>query len=744
MPRKPAQPPELLAEIADRYSWAIEFWRPIHVEGNKDVSFIAGDPWDPRDVQARETLEQKRPHLVFDEGSQYVNMFCGQAAQQKRSPKVDPVDETVDGDTAVIWQGRLHHIEYASRGQEHCIKALRDCATRSYGWISIRKKYSSDTGREQEPCYNPVANPDSRLMDPMAKEEDGSDAEFLFVRDPVKKSYVKSKWKWARNLGVETERTVTLIEYWKVEKEVVDTVYLLDAGTPDGSEIKKSVLQEQGAEIGSESVTIKGKEFPILDERDIEDRSVTKYLCQIVEPVGAGYDMTADAAAIVEILEVEPWDGKYIPEIPVLGPAYYINDSGTAKCVRMSLLRRAREPMQLLNLTRTNEAEMVAMTPKTRFLGYEGQFEGHEDEFANIGTSPISYLQVKASADPLTDQVLPLPTVIRWEPPIQALELLANSCMNAIRSAIGQLASPELDKTKSGVALNRIQATGESSVYQFIDRYENALMQAGRVMGDLMERTHDTKRSVAIRKPSGEQDMVTINAPYDRKVGGVTKRVHYPIKTGGFAYTITTGPSYQSQFQEASDFVNTLVQGIPTLLIDGSGHTTLGDLAIKLKNLGPIGDEIVDRFKKMLRPELAEATDIPPQAQAELQKGQQMINLLTEQVNKLKDVIQNKSMELESEERRNEQDNKTKIAVAEINAQVKENIAQLQESMAAIANQMNQQWEAMKGAGQPTTQTAIPGEAPSAAPSEPQEPELQPTHTFDPNAQELQPVGANA
>lgn len=755
MPRKPAQPPELLKEIRENYDWSLEYWTPVHKEGNEDVKFVAGDPWDPRDIQARENSEQKRPHLVFDEGSQYINQFIGQSMQQQRAVKVEPapVDAAsipVDQKTAEIMQARIQHIDYTSRGPTHTIKGLRDCAIRGYGWISIRKKYSNDTSREQEPCYNPVLNPDSRLMDPDAKEVDGSDMEFCFVRDVVKKTYVKKKWKWAKDLGRESQKTITLTEYWKVEKKVIDqTLWLEDSNNSNGIEIKKSALP-QGSKVGEDEVTM-GQEpntfvSRILDSRDIEERKITKYICQIVDKdSSANASPDTSAAATVEILEVEEWDGKWIPEVPVLGPVEHINDGGTVKVIYLSMLRRARQPMQLLNLTRTNEAEMVGMTPKTRFLGYEGQFEGHEEEFANIGSNPLAYLQVRPVIDPMAPtQVLPLPTVVRWEPPIQALELLAQSCMNAIRSAIGQLASPELDKGKSGVAIQKIQTEGASATYHITEAYVRSLEQVGRVHGDLIEKTHDTKRQVPVRYPDGKQKIVTLNAAYDED----GQRRHYPITPGGFNYTITTGPSFQSQFEQASDFVDKLVQSMPELLINGAGQTTFGDLFVKLKNLGPVGDQIVERFNKMLRPGLEdEQLDIPPQVQQELQKGQQVINALTQKVNELQGIISTKALELSSKDAQNKRDNETKLAVAAINASVKENIAQLEAVMDQLALKLNQQFDSMMAqmpkpdSGAPSSTASPSPNAVIAPPSGPQGAPA-PTHAFDPESQQLQPVGA--
>lgn len=789
MARRPKQDKKLIAELYERYAYALEYWSPIHKEGNMDVRFIAGDPWDPRDIQARDNPEQKRPHLVFDEGSQYVNQFVGQSMQQERAVRVEPTDERVNGKTAEVMQGRVQQIDYASRGQTHTAKGLSDCAKRGYGWISLRTCYSSDEGREQEPCYNPVPNPDSRLGDPDMKQIDGSDMDWCFVRDQVKKSYVKKKWSFAKNLGPQNQYTVTLVEYWKVDKKVIDqTLWLDDPNHTGGIEIKKSALPE-GSTVTDDQVTLGSGEtaytVDILDSRDIEERKVTKYICQIVDPTGPPQQQAADVALdVVEILEVEEWNGKWIPEIPVLGPKEFINNGGTVTVTLLSMLRRARDPMQLLNLTGTCAAELVSMTPKTHAVGYEGQFENHEDEWNNIGSSPLGYLQVKPIVDPTTNQVLPLPELMEWEPPIQAVMILWNACKDAIRSAVGQLASPELDKGKSGIAIQKIQTEGASAVYHITEAYTRSLEQVGRVMGDLIEKTHDTKRNIPIRKNDGTQKMVTINAPYHEFPAMLThqngstmtakseaemdagmkqgymppkEKSFHPIEVGAFNYTISTGPSYQSQQEQSSDFVDKLIQSVPELLVNGQGQTTFGDLFVQLKNLGPTGDVIVERFKKMLKPGLEDTPlDIPPQVQAELQKGQQVINALVGKVNELQQVLQGKYMERASEDERNKRDNETKALVATINNAAKLDLSKLESSMDLIAEHLNRQFDLMmakmeqsqlpagnggsastssdQGAAAPTPPSTAGDMATSPGPP-------QPTHVFNPQAGEIQPVG---
>jgi hypothetical protein len=661
---------DLLKEIRENYDWCHRFWGPIQKEGGKDVLFIAGDPWDPADIRSRDRAEQKRPHLVFDEGSQYINQFVGQARQQQRAIHVDPVDEEANAEDAKMLQGRIYDIEYKSRAQSHYIKALKDAATRGYGWIRIGKKYSNTKGREQEPVIRPVSNPDSVLMDPNCKELDCSDAMFCFVEDVLGKAEFKRKYRKAKDLDTDDD-TVTVFEYWRVTVEVEDKLLWLDDGTPDGVEILKSAMMD-----GMEKLEVR-------DERDIEKRTITKYICQMARYMPDGGDD-------IEILETEEWDGDWIPIIPVFGEEFWINDQGSPRRVLLSMIRRARDPMGLLNLACTAAGEMLAMMPKTRFKGYEGQFEGHEDEWSNIGTNPVGFLQAKAITDGVTGQVLPLPSELQWSPDIQVSMTVIQTCKDAIRGAIGQLASPELDKTKSGIALGKIQASGESAVYHLTDNFIRGLEQAGRVICDLIQKTHDTPRSMPYRAPSGDQKVSKINQEYFDKDG--TRHFHQ-LNKGAYGVTISTGPSHQSQFDAASDFVDTIVQSSPEMLM------LFGDQFTKLKNLGPEGDVIADRFKKMIMAKYPELSDenkaLDPRAMAMKQQAQHVIDSLTQKVNELTQERDAKVLELQSEEKRNEMDNRTKLAVAEIGASTKENVAQLEAQMDQISQQMGQHYDAL-------------------------------------------------
>jgi hypothetical protein len=93
--------------------------------------------------------------------------------------------------------------------------------------------------------------------------------------------------------------------------------------------------------------------------------------------------------------------------------------------------------------------------------------------------------------------------------------------------------------------------------------------------------------------------------------------------------TLSTGPSYDSEREAANDYADLLTQNV-AMVAQVSGPPAaakLLSLAVKLKNLGPIGDEIAD----LLSPPQPEG-GLPPQIQQQMQQMQQQNQALQQQV----------------------------------------------------------------------------------------------------------------
>lgn len=660
MPKKPKQDTALCKKIRETHDYYAREWRNIHKEGNQDVRFVAGDPWDPEDISTREKDEQKRPHLVFDEASQYINGFLGKARQQKRGVKVEQGDDLSDTETAETLQGRIYHLWHKSKGGSKTIGALQDAATRGYGFYGIGKRYSGPKGREQEPYVRGFDSPDCVLMDPNCKEYDASDAMGCFVDDKLPKSEFMRKYsKYKPKDPAEGVETVIVTEFWDVAVEVTDRFLWIDDGSEDGIETLESELP---------GGKFTGKPEEIRDERDVETRTVTKYICQMVEHVST--DNQSDYG--VEVLEIEEWDDDSIPIIPVYGQTFYVSTgkADNPKKVRLSLIRRARDPMGLMNLAASAAAERVAMMPKTRWMMAAGQEAGHEEEYRSIGNSPLGYLLYEPQVDSAPGVELPPPVPVQWEPQLApALELI-QLCQNSIRSAVGQIASPELQKNDSGVAIKRLNDSGDNASFHLTDNYAQSLERGGVIMGRLILKTHDTDRMISIRSDREEEKVVRINARHKNKEG---KTVHYDFTKGEYAYTISTGPSHDSQMEAIKEWATTLAESNPELA------KNLMDLLTEMQNFGPGAQPLIDRLKKIIGPvAMDENTPLDPRATAELKKGQQMIDLLAKALQEAQQKIETEQVKYQNEMEIHRMDNAAKIRIAEIGQIAKATIPQQQ------------------------------------------------------------------
>jgi hypothetical protein len=172
-----------------------------------------------------------------------------------------------------------------------------------------------------------------------------------------------------------------------------------------------------------------------------------------------------------------------------------------------------------------------------------------------------------------------------------------------------------------------------------VDHYEAMLQQSGVVAEDLMDKVYDTPRTVPLRDAQGNTRSMRINDPTQQP--GPTA---LPSIAGDHAVTITTGPAYESQRQEATDFVDTMVQNIGMIaqVAGPKAASAIIAMGIKLKNIGPVGDEMYDIIMPPeLVPNAQGQPGLPPQVQA-------MIQQLQQQNQQLQQAMQSKQAEAQA------------------------------------------------------------------------------------------------
>ena len=660
----------LIQEIREQYQYCEDSWRENYKAGDEDMRFVAGDPWEPSEREARR--KEGRPCVHMDELSQYLNQRINDVRQNKRAVKVSPEGDGADDKTAELRADIIRTIE-CEGGLQAYITGYENAVQRGFGFWAVGKRYVDEQSFDQELFIRSIPNPRTVYIDPDAKEPAAADMEFGFILDQFRKKEFEKRWpkKSTQDFASESKtytpwtvgESIQVAEYWKIVKR---SAKLLLATTPQGESVPFFADDlPQGFGLGEGGLITPLGVFPIAEgnERKVERRRVVQYI--------------VNGAEILE--EPVEWEGKYIPIIPCFGRQYYVDLGAGTKRIVESLIRKARDAQTMHNYIATAKMEAIGQVLKAPYIGYAGQFDGFEDVWAFANRTPVPYLQVNAVLDQTGNAVLPLPQRNLNEPGIQSYEIADESAKRSIQNAMGMYNASvgrQDSQTKSGVALKQLDLQSDQGNYHFIDNFDTAIRQTGIVLNEMIPHIYDTARDMLLHKPDETTKQVKINQPVKEQ----GKEVEYRTDRGRHKVTISTGPSYQSQREMAEKTADLLLES-------QMFAPRIADLAIKLKNLGPLGDQMGERLTP---PEFMDKEGNNPAAIAQQkQQAVGMIQALTEQLNQAKEQLSTKAAEAEG-----------KLAVTKMEIESRERIAAMNAEVslqtAAMKNQITVDIERMK------------------------------------------------
>jgi hypothetical protein len=575
---------ELLKDIREDYTYFRDFWRENHDEAKIDMRFISGDPWESKDRMERE--DNGRPVLSPDELSQYQNATINNLRQNKRAIKVNPLGSGATDKDAEHRASIIRGIEYKSNAQSAYTNAFENEINCGFGFFRVTTKIIKGGDGDVEPRIKQIDNPLSVLLDPNSREADFSDMKRCFVMDVMRKRDFEKKYPKAQKRSFSAEDMTTAPDWFQAENILVAEYWRIDDYDEDGNGGK-----------------------------------VTQYITNGLE-----------------ILETNPWPGSWVPIISAMGKKVYKPVGSQMKLFYYSQIRMARGPQMMLAYIASQEAEEFGMSPRAPLIGYVGQFETDADAFATLNKVPRNMVQIDPMVDGATGQVLPLPTRLPFTPNAQAYEISKESWRRSVQASMGITPLPtaaQRQNEKSGVALDKIQSQQAVGSFHFTDNFDRAIENAGRQLNELITLVMDTPRQVGVRQPDESHDRLHVvpqGSPMPQPDPGqqpVSPDDVFDPTKGDFDVTISTGMSYQSQREEASAFVDTLIGEMGNLPIPAAAKATLLARAISLKDIGPIGDEMA----KIIDPQ-GDGEPVPPQAQqmiAQLKEQLQAINAAAQQ-----------------------------------------------------------------------------------------------------------------
>lgn len=594
---------DAFSKARERYEHAASYWGEWRKAAREDREFFAGDQWLPADRNNREI--QCRPILTINRLPVFARQIIGDARQNKPSIKIYPAEDG-DVEIAEIYEGLIRNIEYVSSAPDAYDTAFESAVICGIGAWRVCTDYVSDDAFEQHILIERIREPLSITIDPNSERADFSDAEWLFYEYDLSKDEFKHKWPDADLSDFATSDampgwldrdSVRVAEYWFKER-AKKTIYLLGDGTVTDKMIPG---------------------LQVIRQREVESVKVKR----------------ATMAGWTFLDEPQDWPGTMFPFAIVTGEEYRIKN----KTDYRGIVRNAIDAQRMYNYWRTMETENIALAPKTPFLVADDQIDGLEQEWNNLNTVPMPYVRYNANSQaPMPHQIQP--------PQIPTAYANASAvCVDEIKSTTGLFNASlgEGGTESSGRAILARQREGDTATFLWVDNLNRAIRYTGKILVELIPKIYDSERIIRVLGPDASNEQVAINRVVGDGMGGTT--IINDLSFGRYDVIVESGPSFATKRIEALNNMVEIARMNPAIM------QVAGDLMVKAMDWEG-AEEIAERLKLMLPPQILaaekqgddgeEGPQIPPEIQAQIQQGMQLIEQQKARIDELEDELEDK------------------------------------------------------------------------------------------------------
>lgn len=594
-----------LAEYKETFAQCQEAWSDNHKSFEDDYRFAREDDaqW-PEEIR-KQRNQDSRPCLTMNRMPAFARQVTNDARQNKPQPKVRPVDSGSDPETAQVITGLIRNIEQISNADAAYDTAIECAALGGFGFWRLKLDHAHDDSFDLDILIDRIINPCTVYGDPWSTAVDSSDWDRAFITDLMSEKEFerlypdaqKVNWQGDKADGVwRTEDTILRAEYWH-RSEVPKTLVKLSNGMIIDAvqyELQRDVLEVNG-------ITV------------VADRQTRGYKVKQCIMTGA------------EILEENDWPGKYIPIVPVYGDEVVIDGKRQFR----SLIHDAKDAQRMFNYWRTCATELVALAPKVPWVGPKG-FTGEDDaKWVTANTANHAYLEYEGGQAP---QRFPMDSGAAAGALQEALS--ASDDMKAIMGLYDASLGQRSNET-SGIAIESRKREGDTATFHFVDNLSRAVRHSGRILIDLIPKVYTGERIIRTLGEDGHAQNVKIGeaqpAPETESMPGRPKLYLgvYDLAAGKYDLVVESGPSFGTKRTEAALQMTEMIRANPAVA------PLIGD--ILAKNLDwPGADEIADRMRKMLPPQIQGEQPLPPEIETMIEEGKAMIAQLQEENAKLR------------------------------------------------------------------------------------------------------------
>lgn len=629
---------DLVARVRRRFDVMSRADQENRDKARDDLKFVhvPGEQWEAWAKRER----GERPCYEFNKTRVTIKRVVNDIRANRPQGKVRAVEDG-DKDTAEVMGGLCRNIWNTSDGDTIFDGAAEYQVACGMGAWRVNTKYSSDTAFDQDIVIEAIPNPLCLYSDPAAQDLLKRDAEDWILTEKVTKKAFAARWPKAEPVEFEgsefddsdadweDDERVRVAEYWwkePVEKEI----WLLSDGTTlDSSEVDPDL----GRPVKESDLTPAG--ITILKRRTVKCHKVMMAI------------VSGDA-----VLEgPTEWAGKEFPFVQIYGE-YVVIDGKTHW---FGLTRFAKDAQRLYNAARTAISETIALAPQAKYWATAKQAAGHEQEWAEAHKK--NYPFITYTVDGAAPG--PPPRVGGADVPVALIQesQLASDEIKAV-TGIFDASLGNRSNEQSGVAIRSRQAQGEVATFNYRDNAAKGIQRTWEILLDLAPKVYDTERNVRILGVDGAEKYAKLNSV---DANGNTLN---DITRGKFDATVTVGPSFATQRMEAAEIYGQMAQANPALF------GVAGDLMMKAADL-PYSDQIAERLKVMLPPQIAQAEGegkpMPPEVQAAMAQADQMV----QQVQAMGAAVQEASQQVKAE-KADADKAKSEVQIAVANLKVQE------------------------------------------------------------------------
>lgn len=574
-----------LDDMRSKYEWGYGFNEHNILAGKDDAKFTVGNQWDPVVEQRRK--DQRKPVLTFNRLIAFVSQIVGNRLMNETEIRVYP-DKAGTKEVAEIREGIIRSIFKNSNADFARDEAAKYQVVGGEGYFTLCARYTSDDVFDQELALEAVTDPYSVVMDPLAIEPSGEDAQWAFVGDDIPQQEFKRRWPWADETSFLGEKlwnqsgfwiyedTIRIVSYWRMVTEGIKVLALYQDGT-----VHDVTEMEEFEYINY--VETRSDGTPYI--REVPKRFARLYICAGNQILEGPYDYSCSSIPVYRV------------------PGWELNDG--EKVHRWGLIRFLKDPQRLHNYWRSTVAEQLVAAPRNKWLTTPDAVKGHEAKWRRAPTSDDPFLYyVDGEVAPVHIPPPAIDAALVNEAGMATQDL--KDISNIHEAALG-MPSNEVSK----VAIQQRQIVSDVGTYIYVDRRRLADQRCAKNINELIPEYYDTKRTLAIIGRDDKTLVMTINDP---------SNPNSDVTAGKYGLTVSVGPATETKRTLAQEQIMTFVNAAP------QAAGLIMDLVAEGLDW-PKAGEIARRFKMALPPGTIPEDEMTPEMKAMQEKNQQVQQL---------------------------------------------------------------------------------------------------------------------